>query len=161
MKRYYEEGKLDRKWVELYCKGYWKVCKRYKMEEKGVDKANEIYADSSRKARIKTLRNKGFNIFPVDTSNPNILDTIKVLKQFKIYICASTVFSVKRPYIKQSTKQLSLKQQIPLYSRKWDDKRECFLEDPETDKKNMGIDFWDSLRYMIYGYIRRHKVRLD
>jgi len=35
MKRYYEEGKLDRKWVELYCKGDWESCIRYKMEMNG------------------------------------------------------------------------------------------------------------------------------
>ena len=35
MKRYYEEGKLDRKWVELYCKGDWRICIRYKMEMNG------------------------------------------------------------------------------------------------------------------------------
>lgn len=33
MKRYYEEGILDKKWVELYCKGDWENCLRYHMEE--------------------------------------------------------------------------------------------------------------------------------
>lgn len=131
------------------------------MLEKGVDYENFIFADSSRKNRIKTLRNKGFNIFPVDTSNPNILDTIKILKQFKIYICASTKFEVKRPFVKQAVEQLPLKTQIPLYSRKYDEKKEIFLEDPETDKKNMGIDFWDALRYMIYGAIKRKLIWID
>jgi len=35
MKRFYEEGKLDKKWIEKYCKGDWKSCVRYQMEEKG------------------------------------------------------------------------------------------------------------------------------
>ncbi len=35
MKRFYEEGKLDKRWIELYCKGDWKSCIRYQMEEKG------------------------------------------------------------------------------------------------------------------------------
>jgi uracil-DNA glycosylase family 4 len=35
MKRYYEAGSLDRKWIELYCKGDWESCVRYKMEEHG------------------------------------------------------------------------------------------------------------------------------
>lgn len=35
MKYYCEQGKLDLKWIELYCKGNWKECVRYKMEEKG------------------------------------------------------------------------------------------------------------------------------
>jgi len=34
LKRFYERGKLDRKWVELYCKGNWKSCIRYQMEER-------------------------------------------------------------------------------------------------------------------------------
>ncbi|MEA2055276.1 MAG: uracil-DNA glycosylase [Candidatus Thermoplasmatota archaeon] len=35
MKKFYEEGKLDRKWIELYCKGDWESCIRYQMEENG------------------------------------------------------------------------------------------------------------------------------
>jgi hypothetical protein len=35
MKKYYEMGKLDKKWIEGYCKGDWKSCVRYKMEKAG------------------------------------------------------------------------------------------------------------------------------
>lgn len=35
LKRFYEEGKLDEKWIEDYCKGDYKSCVRYKMEEEG------------------------------------------------------------------------------------------------------------------------------
>ena len=35
MKEYYEEGKIDEKWIEKYCKGDNKSCVRYKMEESG------------------------------------------------------------------------------------------------------------------------------
>ncbi|MCK4312653.1 MAG: uracil-DNA glycosylase, partial [Candidatus Cloacimonetes bacterium] len=35
LKRYYEIGKLDKKWVELYCRGDWESCVRYHMEERG------------------------------------------------------------------------------------------------------------------------------
>jgi len=35
MKRFYEEGRLCRKWIELYCKGDWESCIRYQMEEEG------------------------------------------------------------------------------------------------------------------------------
>lgn len=35
MKRFYEEGILNRKWVELYCMGDWENCIRYHMEERG------------------------------------------------------------------------------------------------------------------------------
>lgn len=35
MKRFLENGKLKRKWIELYCKGDWESCIRYQMEERG------------------------------------------------------------------------------------------------------------------------------
>lgn len=35
MKYYYEAGRLDKKWIELYCRGDWENCTRYRMETKG------------------------------------------------------------------------------------------------------------------------------
>jgi hypothetical protein len=35
MKKFYGEGKIDKKWIELYCKGDWESCVRYRMEERG------------------------------------------------------------------------------------------------------------------------------
>jgi hypothetical protein len=35
MKRFYEEGKLDEKWIKRYCKGDYKSCVRYRLEERG------------------------------------------------------------------------------------------------------------------------------
>jgi uracil-DNA glycosylase family 4 len=35
MKRFYEEDRLEKKWVGLYCRGDWGNCVRYKMEEQG------------------------------------------------------------------------------------------------------------------------------
>jgi len=35
MKTFYEQGKLDEKWIDLYCKGDWDNCVRYRMEERG------------------------------------------------------------------------------------------------------------------------------
>lgn len=35
MKRFYEQGKLEKKWIERYCKGDHKSCVRYQMEERG------------------------------------------------------------------------------------------------------------------------------
>lgn len=35
MKFYYEQGKLDRKWIDKYCMGNWESCIRYQMEENG------------------------------------------------------------------------------------------------------------------------------
>jgi len=36
MKRFWDEGRLDRKWVDLYCNGKWQKCKRLKMQLKGI-----------------------------------------------------------------------------------------------------------------------------
>jgi len=36
MKRFYEAGNLDRKWIEEYCHDDWAKCVRYDMEEKGI-----------------------------------------------------------------------------------------------------------------------------
>jgi len=35
MKTFYEQGKLDKKWIDMYCKGDWDNCVRYMMEERG------------------------------------------------------------------------------------------------------------------------------
>ncbi len=35
IRRFYEEGRIHRRWIELYCKGDWKRCVRYHMEESG------------------------------------------------------------------------------------------------------------------------------
>jgi hypothetical protein len=35
MKTYYEQGKLEKKWIDMYCKGDWTNCVRYHMEETG------------------------------------------------------------------------------------------------------------------------------
>jgi len=38
LKRLCEQGKIEKKWIENYCKSKdnWKNCKRYQLEEKGV-----------------------------------------------------------------------------------------------------------------------------
>ena len=36
MKTYYEQGRLDKKLINEYCKGSWEECLRYKLEEKGI-----------------------------------------------------------------------------------------------------------------------------
>jgi len=35
MKRFYEQGKLEKKWVEGYCWGDNERCVRYRLEERG------------------------------------------------------------------------------------------------------------------------------
>ena len=47
MKVFYEGGKLNKKWVELYCKGDWESCVRYQMEEKGQKHPDWMLPDGS------------------------------------------------------------------------------------------------------------------
>jgi len=47
MKRYYEDGILDKKWIELYCKGDWENCVRYYMEESGKPHEDYILPDGT------------------------------------------------------------------------------------------------------------------
>jgi hypothetical protein len=47
MKRFYEQGKLDKKWIEDYCMGNWNNCKRYQMEENGIYHPDNMLPDGS------------------------------------------------------------------------------------------------------------------
>jgi len=47
MKRFYEQGKLDKKWIEEYCMGNWNNCKRYQMEENGIYHPDNMLPDGS------------------------------------------------------------------------------------------------------------------
>lgn len=47
LKRYYETGKLGKKWVELYCRGDWESCVRYHMEERGEPHPDWMMPDGS------------------------------------------------------------------------------------------------------------------
>lgn len=56
MKRFYETGMLDEKWVELYCKGDWESCIRYQMEEKGEQHPDWMLPDGSIDEKLKKWR---------------------------------------------------------------------------------------------------------
>jgi hypothetical protein len=47
MKRFYEAGKIDKKWVENYCHGGNKSCQRYQMEERGEYHPDNMLPDGS------------------------------------------------------------------------------------------------------------------
>ena len=47
MKRFYEQGKLDEKWIKLYCKGDWEICVRYQMEERGEPHSDLMLPDGT------------------------------------------------------------------------------------------------------------------
>jgi uracil-DNA glycosylase family 4 len=53
MKRFCQQGRLEKKWIELYCKGDWKSCIRYKMEEKGELHPDFMLPDGSLDKRLK------------------------------------------------------------------------------------------------------------
>ena len=36
MRRFFERGRLERKWIIEYCMGDYKRCVRYKLEEAGI-----------------------------------------------------------------------------------------------------------------------------
>jgi uracil-DNA glycosylase len=47
MKRLYEQGKIDIKWIDHYCKGDWKSCIRYKMAERREPHPDWMLPDGS------------------------------------------------------------------------------------------------------------------
>jgi uracil-DNA glycosylase family 4 len=53
MKRFYQNGLLESKWVELYCKGDWEGCIRYKMEENGEYHPDWMLPDGSIDPKLK------------------------------------------------------------------------------------------------------------
>jgi len=55
MKRFYEEGRLDKKWIELYCKGDWESCTRYKMEERGESHPDWMLPDGTIDKKLHEL----------------------------------------------------------------------------------------------------------
>jgi len=53
MKRYFEEGKLDIKWIDGYCKGNYHRCIRREMEEEGKYHPDNMLPDGSINKGIK------------------------------------------------------------------------------------------------------------
>jgi len=52
MKRFYEKGKLNKKWIELYCKGDWESCIRYQKEERGESPPDWMLPNGSRDDKL-------------------------------------------------------------------------------------------------------------
>jgi len=53
MKRYFEEGKLDIKWVNEYCWGNYQHCIRRKMEEEGQYHPDNMLPDGTIDRKLK------------------------------------------------------------------------------------------------------------
>jgi hypothetical protein len=45
MKFFYEQGKLDEKWIKDYCHGNYSICVRYQMEEEGTYHPDNMMPD--------------------------------------------------------------------------------------------------------------------
>jgi len=71
MKRYYEKGILDKKWIELYCKGDWERCIRYQMEEDGIAHLDWMLPDGiiDEKLRKKAIKCNNIGEWSID-KNP-------------------------------------------------------------------------------------------
>lgn len=53
MKQFCESQRLERRWIELYCKGDWENCVRYKMEETGRYHPDWMLPDGSCDERLR------------------------------------------------------------------------------------------------------------
>jgi len=47
MKRFYQQGKLAKEWIDNYCLGDWSSCIRYDMEERGEYHPDNMLPDGS------------------------------------------------------------------------------------------------------------------
>jgi uracil-DNA glycosylase family 4 len=53
MKYFYEENRLEKKWIELYCRGDWQSCVRYNLEERGKYHPDWMLPDGSMDKKLK------------------------------------------------------------------------------------------------------------
>jgi len=53
MKKYFEEGKLDIKWIDGYCKGNYYGCIRREMEEEGKYHPDNMLPDGTINKKLK------------------------------------------------------------------------------------------------------------
>lgn len=53
LKRFYEEGKIDKKWIKDYCFNAGKECKRLEMEEKEIPHPDNMMPDGKIKAGLR------------------------------------------------------------------------------------------------------------
>lgn len=47
MKRFHEQGRLDKRWIQAYCLGNYKDCVRYNLEESGTAHPDNMLPDGS------------------------------------------------------------------------------------------------------------------
>jgi len=47
LKRFFEQGRIEERWVKDFCHGDWNKCVRYKMEEEGKYHPDNMMPDGS------------------------------------------------------------------------------------------------------------------
>ncbi|MFO8236597.1 MAG: uracil-DNA glycosylase [Bacteroidales bacterium] len=47
IKRFYEEGKIPKYWIDRYCKGDWESCRRFQLEEANIYHPDNMLPDGS------------------------------------------------------------------------------------------------------------------
>ena len=47
MKRFHEQGRLDKQWIQAYCLSNFKDCVRYNLEESGTPHPDNMLPDGS------------------------------------------------------------------------------------------------------------------
>ena len=47
LKRFYHDGRLDKKWIEDYCRGDYSRCVRKRLEEDGVSHPDNMLPDGT------------------------------------------------------------------------------------------------------------------
>ena len=50
LKKFYEQGNLDKRWIADYCFDNFLKCTRYTMEQKGVSKVVSVNFDATRRS---------------------------------------------------------------------------------------------------------------
>lgn len=50
---YYEQGKLESEWIELYCRGKWRECVRHLLLENGTPEIGFVMPDGSIEDRLR------------------------------------------------------------------------------------------------------------
>ena len=53
LKRFYQEGRLDKKWIEDFCQGDYAQCLRYNMEEEGIYHPDNMMPDGTIDENLK------------------------------------------------------------------------------------------------------------
>jgi hypothetical protein len=53
MKRAYEAGKLEKRFIDEYCFGNWEACVRYQMESRGEPHPDHLRQDGVYDERLK------------------------------------------------------------------------------------------------------------